>query len=180
MSIKATNRDRILIYHPPELHFKGREVNTFIFLCSRLNPLIVVPHILSCLLSLLFFPLRSLWCTEGAPNLTWFYPNPLVKTQRIAQSLETLMLGDEITVQTVDMINSQKSWNGKPLESLKHTALASHLMASSCLTSMKTTTPVPGVVLLLLTQKGRKFPFSTRYPRMIDSQSVEFLSWNRF
>ena len=109
MSVKATNRDQILIYHPPELHFKGREVNTFIFLCSRLNPLIVVPHILTCLLSLLFFPLRSLWCTEGAPNLTWFYPNPLVKTQRIAQSWWTLMLNPESTVQTLDIITSQKS-----------------------------------------------------------------------
>lgn len=59
MSVKAVNSDQILIYHPPELPFKGREVNTSIFLCSRLNPLIVVPHVLGCLLSLLF-PLYDL------------------------------------------------------------------------------------------------------------------------
>ena len=109
MSVKAINRDQILIYHPPELPFRGGEVDAFIFLCSRLNPLSIVPHVLGCLLSLLFFPLPSLWYTAGAPNLTWFYPNPLVKAQRIAQASWTLMLNPESIVQTSDIITSQKS-----------------------------------------------------------------------
>ena len=84
-----------------------------------------------------FFLLPSLWCTEGAPNLTWIHPNPLVPTHRIAQSSRNLMLSTEMTVQTVDIINSQKSWIGKPLESLQYTTLVSHLRASFFRVSVK-------------------------------------------